>query len=82
MNKYHLIRLAVFIKIVGHGFARRSQRNMQIAVYQYRFAAFQIIIFRLNIKPDEAGMLQVLFAGYFRLNRIRFTQSSFTIVGG
>jgi len=47
---------------------------MQVAIHQNRLAALQVIVFRLYIKADKAGMFKVLFACYFGFDVIRLAQ--------
>ena len=67
MNEYHFIGIGIFIEIIGHAFPRGSQGNMQIAVDQNCFPAFQVIIFRCNLETFQAPRFQLLAEHYLGL---------------
>jgi hypothetical protein len=47
---------------------------VQVSVYQYRFAALQVIVSGFDVETNEAGMFQVFFACYFGFNGVWFAQ--------
>src|SRR6056297_901726 len=73
MDKEHLVRIGIFIKITSYRFSWRGQTYVNVVVHQKGVARFQKIIFGGHVKTDELSASNILFHCNLWANVQRFT---------